>query len=630
MNMESIGLQSFAAGMSVDRKYGTRGQFYYSKHVDFRKNPGQFSVLPAGTAVDDADITDLVVGMEQVTSGKRYAVGDTGKMYEISTGGVWSTPGTIGENSGYGIAYRADVDHLYATGQTGLARLKFVSGSATWQNAATFFTSGTTTFSGCYKTGGTNTYTTPTSVSETATAKREFTSDIEPFIKIGIKIVAKGTGNWTVTLHDDGNTALASKTIANASLTNGAINYFEFSAPVRAKVDPAALTYHFHVTSTVADGTVQTTTASSLADCDMELYANALVTPNNGLHPIINFINYTLIGNGNYVAAYEPLQDSPTTSDFDRHRLTLPTGYEVCGFANRNQYAVIAAEKRSTAGDYQEGALFFWDGISETYNDWWPVPEGSPESLFAEKNVVYYIAGGALYRLQGMEQPVKVRTFRSTDSEYSGVSDSTRVYPNCMTVRRGVLLAAYPSVTTNTALEQGVYSLGSVSREYPESFGFSYTASHGDLFNTGSKDLRIGMIKNFGDTLYISWRNDDEGQAYNVDVINNDSSPASTFTLESLYFDNMQPFKPKRAGKLIATFDELPANTTITLKYKIDRASSWTNLTINQQGTYAIGDINQQFFGIEFGIEGSGYSTTPIIRSLYLLYDPLKNERELG
>ena len=524
---EPVGLSQFFGGMSTDKQIGGTAQFYYGRNIDFRKNPSSFTLLPKTVKGSSTTVTDLVQDMVQVNSGERYAVGSAGNVYKVTTAGVWSLLSTLSTNGGAGISYRSDLDNLYVTGTNRIARINRLSSGGTINT--TWFTEGVSASSTCYKTGGANTYTTPTSISESATARRTFLSDIEPVTKIGVKVVAKGTGDWTLTLHDDANNSLGTVTITNANLTNGAINYFTFTTPIRIQRGNngagSALTYHFHVTSTVADGTVQTTTASSLADCDMELWASALVVTNNGLHPITQLSNLTLIGNGRYVAAYEPLQDSPTTTDFLRHRITLPPGFEVCGFAQKNLMVVIGAEKRSTSGEFQEGALFFWDGVSETYNDYWLVPEGSPESLFSHKNIVYFIAGGSLYRMRGSDEPIKIRTFRDTDSEYSSLSDSTHLYPHMMDVRRGVLMIGFPGYTTNLALEHGVYSLGSITNEYPESFGFSYTISTGTILNTGSNNLKIGMVKSYGDTLYISWQ---DGTSYGVDVVDNTSAPYAT------------------------------------------------------------------------------------------------------
>lgn len=626
---ESVGLDFFFGGWSSDRKLGTQAQFYYSKHADFRKLPGQFSVLPGTSDTSGGVVIDLGTAMDQVPSGVRYMLGDAGNIYKISTSNVFSSVGQLGESGGAGLVYRADVDMMYASGVTKVSRIKNIASSAVFEQ--NWFQRGVSADSGCTKTGGTNTYSLTTSINEGTNHKRELTSDIEPFYSVKVKVVTKGTGNWTLTLHDDANNSLGTSTVATANLTNNSLNEFVFSTPVRALVKPNARTYHYHLTSTVADGTVQTTTASSLADCDMQLWANALVETKNGLHPMMNFTNLTLIGNERYVAAYEPLQDLPTTSDFKRHKLTLPPGFEVCGFAQKNLLAIIGAEKRSTSGEFQEGALFFWDGVATTYNDWWPVPEGSPEALFAEKNIAHYIAGGSLYRMRGTEEPQKIRTFRNTDSEFSDTSDTTHVNPNMMTVRRGILLIGYPTTTTNTSLEHGVYSLGAISKEYPESFGFSYTIPTGSILKDADNNLKIGMIKNYGDTLYISYRDDDGApQDYGVATVNNSSDPASSAVLETLLFDNNAPAFYKRAGFIVATFADLPSGVSITSKYKIDREASWHSSEAVTSGTFLVQPIDLDFLSIEFGLDITTGTTTPEIASLHLFFDPLKGGRPVG
>lgn len=629
-NFENVGLDSFFGGQSQDKQLGTKNQFYYSRHADFRKTPSNLSVLPAPARTDGGIVTDLIQDGDQINSGVRYWLGDAGNVYKTTTAGVWSPVGQVGQNGGAGLVYRSDVDHIYITGTSKLSRISRMTTAGTFEQ--NWFQRGVSTSTTCTKSGGTNTYAPPTAVSENTTDKRSFTSDIEPIYQLGIRVISKGTGDWTLTLHDDANNSLGSVTITNANLTNSVVNYFVFSTAVRIQRGKSgagsALTYHFHITSTVADGTLATTTANSLVDCDMELWANALVSSRNGLHPIINFSNFTLIGNGNYVALYEPLQDSPTTADFDRHRLTVPTGFEVCGFAQKNLLCIVGIEKRSTSGEFQEGALLFWDGDAEKFNDFYPVPEGSPESLFSEKNIARYIAGGAIYRILGTDSVVKERTFRNTDSEYSGTSDITHAPPHGMTVRRGILLIGYPWSTTNQSLEHGVYSIGSVSEQYPNSFGFSYTTSNGNILNNGSNNLRIGMVKNYGDTLYISWRDDSAvPHTYGMDVVNNSSAPAVDFQIETLEFNDKRPYGHKNAGYIIATFDTLPAGVSLLLKYKIDDDANWTYSEAITSGVNYTMTVKKQFYRIKFGMDGTVGATTPNISSLYLFYDPQKKQR---
>lgn len=631
-NYEPIGLSSFFGGWSTDKQLGTGAQFYYSSHIDFRKNPSSFTLLPQPRKADAGTVADLVLAMDQLNNGVKYAAGDAGWLYKITTAGVWSPVSNIGEAGGAGLLYRSDVDHLYMTGQSKVARIPRVSNGGSIQ--PNWFANGVSTCTTCSKTGGVNTYQPPTAIDEiNPINRRSFTSDIEPLYQIGVKVVAKGTGNLTLTLHDDANTNLGAVTILNANLVNGKVNYFTFSSAIRIQRGDngggSALTYHYHVTSTVADGTVQTTTANSLADCDMELWANALVVTNNNLHPITQFSNKTLIGNGRYVASYEPLQNNPTTADFSRHKLTLPPGFEVCGFGQKNLMICIGAEKRSTSGTFQEGMLFFWDGVSTTYNDFWPVPEGAPESLFSHKNVVSFIAGGALYQMKGGDEPIKKRTFRGTDSEFSGIADITHVYPNMMTVRHGVHLMGYPSTTTQQNLEYAIYSRGTVTTEYPDSFGLNYSMSTGSTKNNGSNNLKLGMIKSYGDTFFMSWRDDSASpKTYGVDIVDNTSSPASIASWESLQFDDKRRFAYKKAGYVIVTFESLPANCTITPKWRVEGGGgAWTygDTTLQTTNdTFIVSALPPptQYQYIEFGVDITCTgSISPEVSGVYLFTD---------
>lgn len=641
---EPVGLSAFFGGMSIDRKLSTKSpQFYYARHIDFRKNPGQFTVLPQGAAETSGNVTDLLLDMDQIGTGVRYSVGNTGNVYRTATNGTFSLYGNLGENSGAGLKYRSDVDHTYISGQSSIIRIKRTANAPQFQPA--WFQHGISTSSTCSKSGGTNTYTPKAVITETATDMRTFTSDIEPLYQIGIHIVTKGTGDYTLTLHNDANDVLGTVTITNANLKSGGVTYFIFSAPIRIQRGDngggSALTYHFHLTSTVADGVIATTTAGSLADCDMELWANPLVITNNGLHPITNFLNYTLIGNGNYVAQYEPLQDSPEMNiDYLPHRLTLPPGFEVCGIAQKNLLCVIGAEKRSTTGEFQEGVLIFWDGVSQTYNDWWPVEEGSPETLYSHNNTVFYIAGGALYEIDGTDQPIKRRVFRNTDSEFSSIADTTHVYPNMMAVRRGILVMGYPSYTTNTALEHAVFSWGQNTSDYPISFGLNYSPSTGTAYNNGSNNLKIGMVKSFGDTLYVSWRDDSAAKTYGVDVTDNTALPAVTATIESILHDGGRPAYFKKAAYILAVTEALPADCSYVLKYKINREANWHYSTDLDATNFASGgstyfvfpipDSSTRYLQIEHGMDLTNGTTTPVVLFLGVFVDLLLLERPIG
>ncbi len=106
-----------------------------------------------------------------------------------------------------------------------------------------------------------NSYTPPVAIVETAANKVTFTPSSvfkSRVFRIGVQIQTKGTGNWTLTLHDASNNVLSSQTVLNANLTDSTFQYFT----VPYQWTSGAL--HFHVTSTVADGTLETTISNSM------------------------------------------------------------------------------------------------------------------------------------------------------------------------------------------------------------------------------------------------------------------------------------------------------------------------------------------------------------------------------
>jgi hypothetical protein len=355
--------------------------------------------------------------------------------------------------------------------------------------------------------------------------------------------------------------------------------------------------------------------------------ATRLVDSSNGIHPVVNFQQFTCVGNERYLSAWEPLSDDPTNAEWQRHRLTFPPGYEVCGLTTTDEFLVIACEKRSTnsAKDFQDGKLFMWDGQATTYNFFIDVPEGSPQSIATYGNIVYFIANGVLYAWPGGKQITKVRTLTDTDTEFSGVNDDTQNFPNMLAIRRGVLLLGYPSTTNNQTVQHGVYSWGAVDKNYPQVFGYNYTISTTTRTYDGVNTLSIGCVKSFGDELYVSWRDDSKSFNYGLDVVDNSSAPAATASWESLIFDAGAAFKRKNAYRLKITTKSLPSGVIVKPKYKIDRTSSWTYGSDFTSGTSSITSLgNQKFNEIQYGfdVECSG-SLPPEILSVAIEFDSL-------
>src|SRR6185503_13263307 len=175
-----------------------------------------------------------------------------------------------------------------------------------------------------------------------------------------------------------------------------------------------------------------------------------------------------------------------------------------------NQYLVVAVERRSTNANrnFQDGALYFWSGSNQAAPDFViDIPMGAPYSVQNVNNIIYFYVAGSLFAWSGGQTVIKVRKMAYQNTDYLNAVDSTIVNPNMIAIRYNIAMLGYPSSTTNPNIDYGVYSWGAVELSYPNSFGYSYEPSHGNLNNntSGITNLQIGCVYNFVDSMYISW-----------------------------------------------------------------------------------------------------------------------------
>lgn len=663
MSTKAFVYDSFVGGEAVDKKIGQANSFANSQSLDFRKSPSQMSVLPATRRTDSGVVTDLVQNEVMTESGRTYSIGSSGNVYTCSPAGIWSLFGNIGQSGTFGISYRQDQDAIYITGTTSVSLITNVSGTPVLnpgfygESQSTYDNSAQAGFNvNSNQSGSALTTAILTSYTEGDTAQlRYFQTDIQPISKIGVAVVAKGTGDWTLVVHDGLNNQLGTATVTTANLVSGQVNYFTFSTPIKVNVGPnAAQTYHFHLTSTVADGTVKSRTTNNLSTCDMELWANRMVATNNGIHPIETFEQFTCIGNGRYLSVYEDLGEaSPSNSAWQRQKLSFLPGYEVCGLTVFNEFLVIATQRTTTGTNTpQSGIIFYWDGLSDKYNYFTPIPEGSPQNICVYKNALHYIASGTRYIITSVAAtPEDFRKMPGAENTYTLDNSETQVYPYSSDVRNNVLVFAWPSTTGNTTIPYGIYSWGRVDTTQPYSFGYSYILSTGSKFKTGSNNLTIGMVRNFGSIMHVSWRDDSSGATtYGVDVVDANSTPAVYATWEGLIEDATIVIKQKQGIAVAAKWLDIQDGVSIVLKYSINRGN-WvysSGATSNAAGGFSnanlwpvddetgfarfdIGtpDQEERFYEIQPGIDiycDSTVTTPPIIVGAGLIIDTLSAE----
>lgn len=640
---EIINQQAFFGGTSFDKKIGTENSMQYLRGFDWRKNPSELVQAMQARQIDSGNLDGLPVNIVQVITGERFMITDIGSLWLIKTDNTVQRLGEIGERSGIGMLYRTDTDLLYIAGITGIHTYGFIQATPTDRKITRNFLSAnpSTNTSGSYpsvRTGGALTYTLPTSstpVEDDVTKRLNFTSDIEPLETLRLKFAAIGTGDLTVVIHDPLNRTIATKTIAAATAAAAfALSPyldFDFSPVAELLVKPNARIYHAHVYASTGTTTLVTGTVDDLNTADFEIDASRLVPTRNGFHCMEHFLQYIAIQNGRYLSLYEPLSDSnPDNTEYLRHKLTLPDGFEGCGMAKTDEFLIQAFEKVSTDTTRvsNEGLLVFYDGLSGTYNFYIELTEGAPQALYTKGNIPHVIVGGTLYVYLGGKELTRVRDLPFTDNDFTGVKDTTRMYPYSMGVFKKLLHLGFPGSTTNEALEYGVYNYGTVMPEFPSSFGLQYRLSHGS-YNTdvGVTDLKIGTVRGFGDELYIGWQ---KGDKYGLDIIDSNCKVASSFKATVRQFDARNVHKQKGVNRVIITTSAVPEDTTVYPTYTLNDGTEVVGTTAMAEGdTQLEFTIDDRFHVIDYGLQGTSESTvtTPLrVKGIALEWDPLRDE----
>lgn len=455
---------------------------------------------------------------------------------------------------------------------------------------------------------------TATSASEAATAKQSFVPTKDPQKSIEINISDTGDDpDWTITVHDAQNRVIATKTLAFAEVHTGD-NEFTFSTPWRPVLGQ---TYHFHVTTSTVTGApaVVSTSSNDLETVDFHSYYQFLVEDDN--HPIQKFLDFIAIGNERYLSKWDGITYTP-------HALTFPSNYHVRCLGFWREYLAIGITVGDTITDYEYGMLFFWDGVSDTYNFYRYVPEGAINSILSG-DPMYFMAGyaGDLMKFDG-GNPYKIRRMPNVKN-----SDVIEIHRKALTMWRALLHLGFSGTSTSTIIKRGVYSYGTLNQRLPETLSFDYTLSTGIIQDANTE---IGMVFASGTNLYIAWKN---GSSYGMDVVKPSNPCFATATYESLITDDNKIFGEKDGRTLRGYFKSIISGDSFALKYKIDRESDWATNTAEstaaaKESRFPLPTGDTRFNEVQVGVNIATTNTTsPEFYGMGFEYDDLKGERRV-
>lgn len=221
-----------------------------------------------------------------------------------------------------------------------------------------------------------------------------------------------------------------------------------------------------------------------------------------------------------------------------------------------------------------KASIIRWDCASPSWNSWDDVDEVGVNELIQDDNYLYAQCGraGQFYLYNGE----KLEPYKRLPGDWSPTKYG-EVYPGSSARWKNIPIFGFSNSpesanSTGNPAKQGIYSLGSYSRDYPKVLDLTFVISE-DVTST----IEIGAVLVSGLDVFAAWKN---GSTYGVDRIDYTAKYASAY-LETTMLYREKRDKLKTIGELFALYETLPSGTSLTFSYKKNHGSyvSMTSVT---------------------------------------------------
>lgn len=474
-----------------------------------------------------------------------------------------------------------------------------------------------------YTTNG-QTYALKAAISEATADKLPFTPSFDPQKSVDFDIASVGSAPITVTVHDQQNNVIASVTTPLASLPASGFYEFVFSTSWRIVIGKQ---YHIHVTQSSADGTLVSSSNNNLATAVFHTYYGFLVTDTQ-FHPITRMLNFIVFGNERYLATWDGAFYQPNL-------IAFPPGTHVRCFGSWGAYLAVGTwqEPASTTPsiyNFPTGKIYFWDGISLTFNFYIEVPEGQVNAIFGMDADLYYIAGykadllyyhGSFANQSGSFNGTKVKRI-----PYLETNCYIDTFPQAMCMYQGLLYFALGGNSDSVAFPRNIYSWGTLYPQYAQSLSSDYIISTGHNGNT----VQLGAIFPINKKLLVSWQ---DGIAYGVDVIDPAGPLYKSGYIQTLIQDGGAMWRQDLLTKSRADFLGLTGAQNVIIGQQMDRSGSFdaSHSGVDNTKRYAANPLENgrcYEYNLQATLTGDGTSS-PTLLSITGVTNPLDSEDQI-
>ena len=209
-----------------------------------------------------------------------------------------------------------------------------------------------------------------------------------------------------------------------------------------------------------------------------------------------------------------------------------------------------------------------WDVVDNSWDTSDPVPEAGINAFIQDDNYVFVQAGhqGRIYFYNGE----KLEPYKRIPGIYvDGASNtqSVHVHPGSVGTFLGRPVFGVSNKSKNAA-KQGVYSLGSYSRDYTKVLsGVEWVISQNK-----TEDIEIGAILEINQELFVAWK---DGANYGVDKIDWSNKYADAYVESRMLFEK-QRSEAETLGEVAALYTTLRTGG-ISFSYRVNHGD-WTAL----------------------------------------------------
>lgn len=260
-------------------------------------------------------------------------------------------------------------------------------------------------------------------------------------------------------------------------------------------------------------------------------------------HTMRMAVGVLMICDGHYIAMLD------YEGNFNNKALDIiPGNKAVCLLDMSNQVIIGSVEKARS----KQGWLWTWNKIEPSWIAKKSVGEKGVNAMaFIEQGILIQAGTEGVLKYWDLSNLVPLKR----------IPGGGYVNPGGATEFKGL---AHFGINGST--KSGIYSYGRTDKNDVYSLNLEYIPSHGKL-----SGVEIGAMTVYDGNIFVSWK---DGTTYGVDTI--DSANKANGIYEGLEFDAGRPFEDKLFRFIKITTKPLPTECSIVIKYKTNKATSWT------------------------------------------------------